>query len=209
MRVLVLLTILFVLPLAAYAQKQKLKRKGHKKDTAQVIRHHRPIIPHHASLQFAGSMGMFSAGFGYASSTDRNHLDINLGYVPSFYSSDDLYVITLKVTHAFWKTRMINENMGFTPFTSGIFITYTLGKNFSWPARYPDGYYWWSESVRPNIFVGGNVQYIIPNSIKVRKVTLYYELGTNELKVVSYIKNASTLPFRQILQLGIGVKTTF
>jgi hypothetical protein len=179
------------------------------KDTAYIQKHHKAFIPYHAAIQYAGSMGMFSAGVGYASKADRTHFDIFLGYVPSFYSSDDLYVITTKITHAFWGTHPINERWQYTPFTAGLFLTYTIGKNFQWPARYPDGYYWWSESLRPNIFIGGNIQYLLHHTIKLRKFTLYYELGTNELKLVSYIKNTSALSVGDILHAGVGMKVTF
>jgi hypothetical protein len=35
---------------------------------------------------------------------------------------------------------------------------------------------------------------------------LYYEIGTNELKLVSYVQNHRSLRFYDILHLGLGIK---
>lgn len=172
---------------------------------------HKPshwYIPDHATFQYAGSMGMFSGGFGYANRKDKSHLDFFIGFVPKKNSYNSLGVVTVKFTQSVWKSIPVNEQWSYTPLTLGVFFTYTFGKHFQWPEQYSSGYYWWSESLRPNIFFGGNVRYSW-SSLNVKRATLYYEIGTNELKLTSYIVNSTALSFWDVLHAGIGLKVSF
>lgn len=166
------------------------------------------FVPDHATVQYAGSMGMFSAGAGYTNRSDKSHLDFFMGYVPKKNSYNRLGVATVKYTQSVWKSRDITEHWSYTPLTVGVFITYTFGKHFQWPEQYPSGYYWWSESLRPNIFIGGNIRYTFTDT-NIRRITLYYELGTNELKLTSYLVNSNALSFWDVLHAGVGAKVSF
>ncbi len=165
-------------------------------------------VPDHATVQYAGSMGMFSAGVGYANRQDRSHIDLFMGFVPQKYSYNGLGVATIKFTQFVWRSREIDNRWSYTPLTAGVFLTYTFGKHFQWPEHYPSGYYWWSESLRPNIFLGGNLRYA-RDSKSVKRLALYYEIGTNELKLTSYLLNTSALSFWGVLHAGVGIKASF
>jgi hypothetical protein len=48
------------------------------------------------------------------------------------------------------------------------------------------------------------------NRIKfLRQADLYYEVGTNEIKLVSYIQNSGYLSVGKIIHVGIGVRAHF
>lgn len=165
-------------------------------------------VPDHAKAQFAGSMGMASAGVGYSLFRNRADLDVYAGFLPERYSSDELFIFTLKYTQLVVKPVAVNYRISFTPLTAGIYVTYSKGEKFTTklPNHYPMGYYWWSETIRPNIFIGGNVAYKTKAD---KSISVYYELGTNELKAVSYALNTEYLSPWDILHLGLGIKFAF
>jgi hypothetical protein len=167
------------------------------------------LKPDHAVVQFAGSMGMYSAGIGYASRNNKVYLDFLMGHVPKEYSYNQLGIATVKFTKTIWQSNVLKNQCTFTPLTGGVFITYTFGKNFNWPDHYPDGYYWWSESLRPNIFLGGMIARSFEADKTLKRLTFFYEVGTNDLKLTSYYLNPKTVSPFQILHGGLGLRLSF
>ena len=164
-------------------------------------------VPDHIKGQFAGSVGLFSAGAGYAIFKNKTDLDFSVGYLPQRFTNDDLLTINLKLTHPLWRIEP-DPDWNIAVITTGIYLSYTFGKEFSTdlPQWYPDGYYWWKEALRPNIFIGGNAQRRLKNNKRFSAVGLYYEIGTNDLKLVSYVQNTGFLSIWDILHAGVGVK---
>ncbi|MBX2896112.1 MAG: hypothetical protein KF763_11755 [Cyclobacteriaceae bacterium] len=185
------IAFLICLPFAAYAQGSHW------------------LIPDHVTIQFAGSMGLVAGGFGYANESNRMHLDLLMGYVPKQYSYNQLGVASLKYTQVIWRSRLLPEPWSLTPLTGGAYLTYTFGKNFRWPEHYAKGYYWWSESLRPNVFLGGNVSKKFDSTYSFSRITFYYEVGTNELKLTSYYVNPDMISPLQILHAGLGLRFSF
>lgn len=92
------------------------------------------------------------------------------------------------------------------PFYCGLYITTIAGDEF-WkkePGRYPNKYYNFSTKMRPYIFVGQRFGFS-PHHDLVRHVSLFYELSTCELYLISKVTNKS-LSMRDILRLSFGVK---
>ena len=88
----------------------------------------------------------------------------------------------------------------------GLYITTIAGDEF-WkkePGRYPNKYYNFSTKMRPYIFVGQRFGFS-PRHDLVRHVSLFYELSTCELYLISKVTNKS-LSMRDILRLSFGVK---
>jgi hypothetical protein len=168
-------------------------------------------VPDVAVAQYAGSIGFVSVGAGYSVFHDKAYVDLLFGYVlPSQAGGESLETLTLKFTAAPWKTQL-DERTEWRPLTIGTFFNYTMGRQYSsdLPGWYPSGYYWWSEAVRVNIFIGGNISRTTPRWKRVKRAALYYELGTNEIKFVSYVQNTGYLNIWQILHAGIGVRAHF
>lgn len=164
-------------------------------------------VPNHVKAQFAGSIGLVSAGAGYTIFNDKTDLDFYVGYVPQKFSNDNVFTVNLKLTHPLWRIEP-DPNWKIAVITTGIYLSYTFGKEFSTdlPEWYPNGYYWWKEALRPNIFIGGNAQRRIRNNKNLSAVGLYYEIGTNDLKLVSYVQNTGYLSIWDILHAGVGIK---
>lgn len=189
---------------AAVAQAQSLP------DTLALTKRERWYIPDFASLQYAGSIGFFSAGAGYDLFHKKAKAELLFGYMPKSVGGANIETATLKFTGHVVKARL-TENTTLHALNVGTFFNYTFGREFSsdLPGWYPSGYYWWSEAIRVNIFIGGDVSYTPPRLKSIRKVDVYYELGTNELKFVSYVQNTGYLSIWDILHAGIGIRAHF
>ncbi|RAW01605.1 hypothetical protein [Pseudochryseolinea flava] len=167
-------------------------------------------MPDFLTAQYAGSIGFISGGAGYEIFRKKAGVELLVGVVPGFIDSAPLETINLKFTGSIINVK-INEAVTLTPLTAGLFFCYTPGIEYSsdLPSWYPEGYYWWSEAVRVNIFIGGHVSAMTDRFGRSRKVQAYYEIGTNEIKLVSYIQNSDALTVWNILHAGIGVRYFF
>ncbi len=177
---------------------------------AQRVNTRKWYSPDFVVAQYAGSIGFLSIGTGYTMLNDKATIDVLFGYVPNFTGSKSIRTITLKFTGIPMKVA-INKNITWYPVTTGVYFSYTLGKEYSsdLPSWYPEGYYWWSEAIRANVFIGGAAKIMTEKLRSRASVTPYYEVGTNEIKLVSYFQNGKSLNFSDILHVGIGVRYQF
>jgi hypothetical protein len=168
------------------------------------------FVPDFITAQYAGSIGFVSGGTGYTIFREKAAVELLVGVVPGFVDSAPLETITLKFTGSVINIKL-SERFSVTPLTAGVFFCYTPGREYSsdLPSWYPDGYYWWSEAVRVNIFVGGHVDVFTNRLGRPRQLRGYYEIGTNEIKLVSYVQNTDALTLWNILHAGIGVRYFF
>ncbi|QNP53329.1 hypothetical protein H9L05_06865 [Hymenobacter qilianensis] len=183
-------------------------------DSASTTSGRRWYVPKHAVLQAAGGIGMVSGGVGYSVFRQRLDVDVLAGYVPQRYAGTKaLGIFTLKTTYTPYTIPLRNAAWCLHPFSFGGLVNYTPSRtlNRSRDEKYYDGYYWWSSTIRFGAFVGGRVARGLKpaGSGQPRMVSLYYELGTNDLYVVSKATNLSGLKVTDILTLGVGGKFTF
>ena len=176
-------------------------------------RYHRfwsSLIPNQTKVQYAGSIGVVSLGLGwhYGKKHHRWETDFMVGYLPRFESATPKVTLTLKQSYIPFRLNLYG-NMKFEPLSCGIFFNTILGHRF-WtkePAKYPHHYYGFPTRIRTNIFIGERLRYEIPNSKRKHSnaVSLYYELSTCDLYLVSYVPN-SRIPLKDILSLSLGAK---
>lgn len=169
------------------------------------------FLPDILTSQYAGSIGLISVGAGYEVIKRKANVELLVGYLPSFTGSKSMQTLTLKFTArpVLWRP---NNELIIEPMTMGIYFCYTPGREYSsdLPSWYPDGYYWWSEAVRVNIFIGGSVVVSLGQATeKGRRLSGYYEIGTNEIKLVSYVQNKDALSIWNILHASLGVRYFF
>ncbi|GGB79700.1 hypothetical protein [Dyadobacter sediminis] len=164
-------------------------------------------VPDHVKLQFAGNIGFLSAGPGYISRNKTLETDLLFGFLPQKYGGDALVTITAKTTYSPWRIPLKNT-LNLVPFSLGFYLNYTFGPQFDtkWPSYYPKGYYWWATSFRPGAYIGGKVGRDIYFYNKKKKAELYYELGTYDLLLISYVQNPKYLKPRDIVNLAFGLK---
>lgn len=167
--------------------------------------------PHHLVLQTAAGQGLITGGVGYT--TGRGHLDVDVlaGYVPRRYSITPMGIFTAKITYAPWALAVGQGQWQVRPITLGAFVSHTVSRGLEQTrstSKYPEGYYWWSARTRAGGFVGGKLSRVIGSTRYGHPRTLgaYYELGTNDLYLTSYLTNHTSLRMADILTLGFGLK---
>lgn len=172
------------------------------------------LIPKDLVIQHAGSIGFGSIGAGYRLfKNKRGNLDFNYGYVPE-QRGGELHILSAKFAYRPWEIK-ISDGISLYPANPGIFFSYHLGKQFDlyWDKdTYEEGYYWWSTALRPHISVSTELKLDglkVLKTSKIKGVSLYSELNTNELYMVSYFQNSDVLSPSDIFKLGLGLRIHF
>ncbi|RYZ32660.1 MAG: hypothetical protein EOP49_37195, partial [Sphingobacteriales bacterium] len=141
----------------------------------------RPILyPDHLVSQFAGNIGMFSAGVGYSYARDKVQTEFLYGFVPAFRSHTSIHILTAKTSFVS-RSRIINKTYSWVPVRAGAGISYSVGRQFftQLPKRYPSGYYWFSTSFRLTPFVGSSFQIKLKQGrTSFKKLEVYGDIGT-------------------------------
>jgi hypothetical protein len=210
----VLLTLSFVVSAAACAKAEQAPRAAGSGEprpaAADSLPRPRWYQPHHLIGQYAGGQGLATIGAGYTVLHRRLDLDVLAGYVPQRYSVTAMGIFTAKATYSPWNLALGTTSWRIRPLSVGGLVNYTAssGLNKTRDSKYSKGYYWWSAHTRLGAFVGGRVTYQLPLKAHRRPhaLSLYYELGTNDLYFVSLATNVGALPLADILTLGIGAK---
>ena len=182
--------------------------------TATTPRPERPWYrPKHLVLQTGGGLGMIAGGAGYEFAKNRLETDVLLGYVPKRYAGSTLSLVSLKFMYSPFRLR-VAEQVQVLPITVGAYFSYTHGTiNDEFKGQYASDYYWFSTDTRYGPLLGGRVTYLagpVAATGQPRKISFYYELGSNDLYLASYITNPNGgLSFDQVLTLALGVKADF
>ncbi len=164
------------------------------------------FLPDYVKLQFAGGIGFLSTGIGYT--FFNNKLDVSLfyGYLPKHLSVDDLHSISLQFTSKLFKFRF-SENIEILPLNFGMFTHHTFGSEY-WiklPDNYPEGYYWWYPGINAGLFIGGEIKTKLFANITPASGTVFYaRIGTRGLYLSSKYGNSS-IPIKDIIELGFGI----
>ena len=165
------------------------------------------LIPRYGKIQYAGSMGFLSAGTGWAYGTnDQWETDLLIGIIPRYSSKRAKATLTLKQNFMPWKIRL-NDQFNIEPLACGLYLNTILDNEF-WvkePEKYPSGYYGFSTKLRTNIFAGQRISYRYDRNDLNKKITLFYELSTSDLNLISGATNKYIYP-RDVLSLSFGVK---
>ena len=183
---------------------------GFSQHDTTAVKQRKWYIPDHMKLQFAGNIGFISGGPGYTSKNKTLETDLMFGYLPERLGGDALITTTLKTTYSPWQIPLRNT-FYLVPFSIGAWISYTFAPQFdlSWPGYYPSGYYWWSTALRPGLYVGGKVGRQAHILKKRRGLEAYYELGSYDLKMITYAQNTGTVRLSDIFSLALGIKLGF
>lgn len=164
----------------------------------------------HFKLQFAGGIGFISPGVGVAYAKRKIETDIFAGFIPKGIGGEQIEMVTLKNTYFPYKVKLEKYDVTLYPISIGGFVSYSFGSQYEtvWPDYYPDGYYWWDSSLRLGFFLGGKVSKPLTDH-PLKEISVYYELGSNDLYFISYVQNIKYFEPYEILNLAIGVKVIF
>ncbi|REJ81727.1 MAG: hypothetical protein DWQ44_11415 [Bacteroidetes bacterium] len=169
-----------------------------------------PLLPHRVTAQFAGGIGMISAGPGYQVLKNKISFDLLYGYVPEKFSLDPLHIFTLKISYEPFSIPV--QKLSFIPVQTGLYLSYTTGKeffmkNFTSSNDYPPNYYWFSTALREGFFISSAIR---GESGKLNlKFESYFEISTNDAYLVSIVPNVGELGLEEILVFGTGIRIFF
>lgn len=166
------------------------------------------LVPDMWAVQFAGGLGMISAGLGWDYGKNKQwETQIMLGFLPKRYNYHSYWTFTLREFFVPWRLK-INDSWSVRPLTVALSVNSILHGDFwmSEPDRYPKGYYGFSSRMRFHLALGQRFTFSIPKYKRFlsKEVSLYYEVSTCELYVRQKILSGS-IPLKDILMLGVGV----
>ena len=167
------------------------------------------LLPNQTVLQYAGSIGLFNFGVGWHYGRGEHwETELLFGFVPRYHSGKAHFSFTAKQRYVPWHSEL-SHRWTLEPLTAGLFFNTISGDDFwaNQPDRYPKRYYGFSTKIRTHIFLGQRLRYNIPRRQRRRHqaVTLYYELSTCDLYLVSKITNR-TYPWSETLSLALGLR---
>jgi hypothetical protein len=164
------------------------------------------LIPDYVKLQYAGGIGFMSAGVGYTFFKHRLDVTMFYGYVPKYFSVDDLHSISLQLTAKLLHFKL-NDKLDLLPLNFGWYAHHTFGNEF-WlrlPDKYTEGYYWWSPGRNAGIFIGAELKTkLLANKSPASGTAFYLRIGSRGLYIASKSGN-KTIPLTDILEFGFGV----
>ena len=168
------------------------------------------IAPDFAVLQYAGSIGYVSGGLGYDLFQNRGRASIHFGSIPRG-EGGPLNIAAFKIIGEPW-TIAITEKTTLNPLDVGLMLSYHMGDNFK--TNVPDllaerNYYWWHTNLRVHLITETSLSVQLEPNRFFRKFTVYGELNSNDLYMVSYFSNAATLKLYELVKAGAGVRLNF
>ncbi len=168
------------------------------------------LIPTQTIVQYAGNMGLLSAGVGWDYGKRRQwETNLLFGYLPKFHSGRSKLTMTLKENYIPWSMYM-KKGWQLEPLSCGLYMNTVFGDQF-WgrqPQRYPHKYYeFLSTEMRVNIFVGQRITKIVPLNRRkfVKSVTAFYEVSACDIYIRAMIQDRN-VGLSDILSLSLGVK---
>lgn len=164
------------------------------------------LKPTHAKYQYAGGMGVSSIGVGWDyGKRCQWETDFFVGYLPRKYANKFRLTFTVKQNYIPFNISF-NDHWFIEPLYCGLYVTTIAGEEF-WkkePGRYPNKYYNFSTKLRPYIFIGQRIGFS-PQHKVLRNISLFYEIGTCELYIISKATNKA-LSMKDILRFSFGAK---
>lgn len=166
------------------------------------------LIPTHVKVQYAGGMGLMSAGAGWDYGRRcRWETEIMAGFLPKAYSDRTHATLTVRQNYIPWSVSL-SDRIALEPLSCGIYVNMISGEDY-WvrePNRYPgDIYYGFTSRLRSYVYVGQRLTYLRQGESALRAITLYYELAANDLDIIAKCGNRS-LSLQDILYFSFGVK---
>lgn len=181
----------------------------YEKKVERYCRHWDALIPKQLILQYAGNMGVMSAGVGWNYGKHNQwETQFMLGYLNRYGTRRPKMTVTLKQNFIPWRVTLHNNWM-LEPFECGVYFNSILGEEF-WnkqPKKYPKKYYWFSTKIRPNLFIGQRITKKIPHDKRhfIKSCTFFYELSSPEIYLMEWYNN-SYLKLSDVFSLSLGVK---
>jgi hypothetical protein len=172
----------------------------------------RLLIPKYLKLQYAGSMGMFSAGTGWMYGKERWETDLLTGFAPTGSGRRNLFTVTLKQNYIPWRIKTSGV-LSLEPLAAGFYINAILNDKNLWsasPERYPDGYYAHSNRFKFHVFIGQGLAYNMEKTgLPVKSVSAFYEVSSLDLYLRNLFMGNGYLKPEDYISLSLGLRVGF
>jgi hypothetical protein len=162
-------------------------------------------LPHHIPMQFAGNIGFFATGIGYATTLENYQLSLLYGYVPASIAGTPVHTITGKNVFPLSRYLWRNNNT-FVPYL-GLGLSLEVGgiSFFRLPSHYPESYYDFPKNLHVTAFAGVKLRHLFQDDeFFFRGIEFYGEAGTVDVylwyKVIS-----EHIRFNKIFSVALGV----
>jgi hypothetical protein len=180
--------------------------------TQSIYGNYRDTIPKHKNptivqLQYAGNMGLVSAGIGKSFFNERLSACFIYGYLPKHTNGVTVHTLALKTYYT-----PIRKSIGKRSSVEGYCgasIIRGIAKNtyVKYPSHYPDDYY------QPNayhiaLFTGAKHSKLIKNNKWFDKVAAFIELGTIDYELWDGLKT-DYIDFEDIWNVSFGITLNF
>ncbi len=190
------------------------------------------LIPNIGTFQYAGNIGMVSAGIGWDyGKQNRWETHAQMGFIPKGHNERAALTFTIRENLVPWSfgigsrkwaaTQPANQHIPWNkraavsiePAVFSLFGNTIFNDEF-WvkePEKYNGGnYYRFSSKVRFHIGFGSRISLNIPEAKRFRteRISFYYELSTYDLAIISAIPNKD-ITLGDILCLGLGMQYKF
>lgn len=170
------------------------------------------LVPKYSKVQYAGSMGMFSAGMGWVYEKKRWETDLLTGFAPVKSDRQPLFTMTLKQNYIPWKIKT-SKIFSLEPLTAGFYINAILNDKNLWttsPNRYPHKYYYHSNRFKFHIFIG---QGLTCNTKKtdspINSISAFYEVSSFNMYMRYLFMGNEYLKFEDYISLSLGLRFGF
>lgn len=182
---------------------------GHAYRTVRRAGFRKAITPRSIVVQYAGGIGLVSAGAGWAyGGNDSWETDLMLGYVPPYSTGRGKLTVTARETYAPFELKPFG-NLRFRPVAVGIYLNIITGHEFwmSEPTRYPKKYYGFSSGIRSGLSVGQRLHLRLSaeNRRRYSDVMVYYDFNACDLDISAFATNGS-VSLWDIVNISFGVK---
>jgi hypothetical protein len=167
-----------------------------------------PLVPDHAKLQFAGAVGLVSAGGGYAFARRHLELDALVGWVPASIADVDLLMVTGKLTFLPWKWRL-PHGWRLRPVTSSLALTYTFGDRFFLrsPDKYPTSdYYPLPTALRGTVALGATLGRAVRSF---EELGVFVELVAVDIPLAFWVRNQDAVRASDVISVALGLRAEF
>jgi hypothetical protein len=166
------------------------------------------IAPHHIQLQYAGNIGMVSAGVGYNVAGDKVHITLMDGFTPASVAGSNINVVALKGSYDIILIPLLRTKE-LIPY-AGLAATFETSGNGVYkklPDRYSDRKYYKMSAFHANVFAGAKLR--MPVGTRQRqRLELYAETGTVDSYLYYYLKNSS-MNFTDMFSMALGMSYHF
>jgi hypothetical protein len=160
-------------------------------------------VPDYFPVQYAGNIGVISAGVGYVFSKDRYQLSLVYGYAPKSAAGVTIHAVTARNIFHLFRFHLTKRNT-LIPYAALGLSVELGGKSFlTLPSNMPSGYYKFPKSVHLIPGTGFKLR-CRSNSSSISAIEFFGEVSTVDAYV--YYKIISDeVRMNQILTFAIGV----